>query len=224
MSIPLMEYSVMPVYTKIAHRFRSKYNIQLGNHIDMMSHVSYREEEGITFVPKRDTLFIDALKSTGAFHHDDRNHVVLAAAASQTKGEGYREIADSSLHCQVGKGEINVHIDYLGFVWRGPSGESLVGPDALRHIVDELGWGKIVEAVGKKSQIAGKILERARPLVPSSANKFVPMIGVSYDLIRGESLNMSKQWSLSVQYRFGCTDYTCSRTEEFKGLVFDFKH
>ncbi len=219
-----MEYGVMPVYTKIAHRFRKKYNIHLSNHIESMAHVSYREEEGITFVPHSDQRFIEALKATQAFHHDDRDHLAGKLAAAATKGEGYREIADSSLHCQIGKMQVNVHIDYLGFVWRGPNGESLVGPDALRHIVDELGWGKIVEWVGKKSELAGKILERARPLVPSTANKFVPMIGVSYDLIRGESFDMSKQWSLSLQWKYGCTDYSCNRTEEFKGLVFDFKH
>src|SRR5437660_2684265 len=100
MAIPLMEYAVMPVYAKISYRFREKYNIHLGNHIDSMSHVSSRDQEGITFVPRDAQRLIATLKATQAFHHDDRAHLVGQMAAAATTGEGYREIADNSLHCQ----------------------------------------------------------------------------------------------------------------------------
>lgn len=166
MAIPLMEYAVEPVFTKISHRFLKKYTIHLGNHIDSMSHVSTREQEGITFVPRDDQRLIAALKATQAFHHDDRAHLVGQMAAAATTGEGYREIAESSLHCQIGKSLCNIHIDYTGFVWRGPKGESLVGPDALRHIVDELAWGKIVEWVSGKNEFVGKIVARAHQFCP----------------------------------------------------------
>jgi hypothetical protein len=224
MSIPLMEYGAMPVYAKISHRFREKYRLQISSHIQSMSRVSSREEEGITFMPFSQTTLIEALRRTGAFHHDDRDDVGGMLAAAATRGEGYREISDISLHCQVGKAEVNIHVDYLGFVWRGPNGESLAGPDAVRHIADELGWGKIVELVGTKSEVAAKVLERVRPVVPSSANKFVPVIGIQYDLIRGETSDMRKQWSLSLQWRYGCTSYSCSQTEEFKGLVLNVRN
>lgn len=224
MSIPLMEYSVKPVWAKISHRFREKYRIQLVNHVQSMSRVSPREEEGITFMPVSQERLIEALRLTGAFHHDDRNDVGGMVAAAATKGEGYREISETSLHCQVGRAEVNVHVDYLGFVWRGPNGESLAGPDAVRHIADELGWGKIVELVGRKSEVAAKLLERVRPVVPSSANRFVPAIGAQLDLIRGESFDMRRQWSLSLQWRYGCTSWACTQTEEFKGLVLNVRH
>lgn len=224
MAIPLMEYAVKPVYAKISDRFMKKYNIHLGNHIDSMSHVSNRAEEGITFVPRDDQRLIAALKATQAFHHDDRANLVGELAAAATTGEGYREIADTSLHCQIAKSLCNIHIDYIGFTWRGPNGESLSGPDAPRHIVDELGWGKIVEWVNKKSEFAGEILGRLHPIVPSVATKFIPAIGVQYDLLRGESLDVTKQWSLFLDFRYGCTDYACKQIETFKGLTFTYKH
>jgi hypothetical protein len=224
MAIPLMEYAVKPVYAKISDRFIKKYNIHLGNHVDSMSHVSNREQEGITFVPRDDQRLIAALKSTGAFHHDDRAHLVGQLAAAATAGEGYREIADSSLHCQISKSLCNIHIDYIGFVWRGPNGESFVGPDALRHIVDELGWGKIVEWVNGKNQFAGEILGRLHPVVPSVATKFMPAVGLQIDLLRGDSLDVTKQWSLVLDFHYGCTSYACNQTEAFKGLMFTYKH
>ena len=134
------------------------------------------------------------------------------------------EIADSSLHCQIGKSLCNIHIDYIGFVWRGPKGESLVGPDALRHIVDELGWGKLVEWVSGKNAFAGKIVERLHPVIPSVATKFIPSVGLQYDLVRGENLDMTKQWSLVLDFRHGCTDYSCKQVETFGGVTFTYKH
>jgi hypothetical protein len=219
-----MEYSVKPVYGKIYQRFAQRYNIHLGNHIDSMSHVSDRGQEGITFVPRDDQLLIGVLKATQAFHYDNRAHLVGQLAAAATTGEGYREIADSSLHCQIGRSICNIHIDYIGFIWRGPNGESLAGPDALRHIVDELTWGKVVEWVSGRNEFAGKIVERLHPVLPSVATKFIPAVGLQYDLVRGETLDLTKQWSLVLDFRYGCTDYICNRTESFKGLTFTYKH
>ncbi len=188
-----------------------------------MSHVSDREQEGITFVPWDSQRLIAVLKAAKAFHHDDRVHLAGQLGAAATTGEGYREIAENSLHCQIGESVCNIHIDYIGFIWRGPKGESLVGPDALRHIVDELAWGKVVEWVSSKNEFAGKIVERLHPVLPSAATKFVPALGLRYDLVCGETLDMTKQWSLVLDLRHGCTDYTCNRTDTFSGLTFTYK-
>jgi hypothetical protein len=42
-------------------------------------------------------------------------------------------------------------------------------------------------------------------------------------VIRGETSDLSKQWSLSLEWRYGCTTTACTRTEEFKGLVLNIK-
>ncbi len=49
-------------------------------------------------------------------------------------------------------------------------------------------------------------------------------IGLQYDLLRGESLDMTTQWSLVLDLHYGCTDYACNQTETFKGLTFTYKH
>ena len=120
MAIPLMKYTIRPVYIRISRRFSERYQIRLSDHIDSMSHVSDRNQEGITFVPTDAQRFIKALEASRAFHHDNRGDFVGQVAASATTGEGYREIAKTSLHCQVGKLQCNVHIDYIGFIWQGP--------------------------------------------------------------------------------------------------------
>ena len=224
MSIPLMIYGVKPVYTKIAGRFSSKYKILLRNHIDYVTRVSDKETEGITFVAKDHNRLIDALKETGAFHHDNRGHLAGQLAAAATNGEGYREIADSSLHCQISSTVCNIHIDYVGFVWRGPRGESLVGPDSAQHIVGELAWPALVQWVTKKNEFAGKILGRITPRVPSSAEGFAPRFGADFRILSGETHDMAHYWSLSIDYRHGCRDATCGFVEDYGGLNFTYRH
>jgi hypothetical protein len=90
--------------------------------------------------------------------------------------------------------------------------------------VDELVWGKVVAWVNSKNEFAGNIVGRAHPVLPSVETKFNPAIGLQYDLLRGESLDMTKQWSLVLDFRYGCTDYACNQTETFKGLTFTYKH
>lgn len=219
-----MQYGMDPVYTQIAHRLRDKYRINLTEHIDGVTMVHKKIQDGFWFTPKDHLRLIAALNATNAFVHDNRADFWHAAAASATEGEGYREISDTSVHCQISKATVNMHIDLTGFVWRGPNGEALIGPDAIIHIMDELKWPEFVKWVSGKNKWAGKIVERMHPTLPSTANKFMPQIGAKFDIARGGSFDLSKQWSLTLDFRWGCTSYLCNRTETFTGLNFTYKH
>jgi hypothetical protein len=214
MAIPLMTYGLNKVYIAISDRFKTQYQINIADHIESMSSIGERTGEGITFVPVDAQLLIRTLCSTHAFEHDNRRDPTLQLAAAATMGEGYREIGATSLHCEISKVLCNIHIDHFGFVWLGPDGQTYVGPDAIRHIVGELLWADVVNWVRGKNGFLGKVLERATPVLPGMENKFIPQIGVNYDLLKGGS------WSLDLEYHYGCTDNSCKRTEHFGGVSF----
>jgi hypothetical protein len=223
MTVPLMVYGTDRVYTQIAHRLRTKYRIQLAEHIDSMNVLHSNVQDGFWFTPKDHKRLVDELLATRAFQHDDRRELFHAVAASATQGEGYREISDTSIHCQVSKSTVNMHIDYTGFVWRGPNGEVLIGPDAPFHILDELKWPELIKWVSSKNKTAGKIVARIHPTIPRSENRYLPQVGAQFDIHRGRSFDLSKQWALTLDFRWGCTDYTCRRTVSYTGLNFTLK-
>ena len=70
----------------------------------------------------------------------------------------------------------------------------------------------------------GKVIERLHPVLPSVDTKFVPAVGVQYDLLRSEGLDLNTKWSLVIDLRHGCTDYTCDQKETYKGLTFTYNH
>ncbi len=214
MSIPLMDYGLNPTFSKISHRFWDEYRIAINDYILSMEEIGERAGEGIWFVPNGPQRLVDRLNATGRFQHDNRRDPTLRLAARYTRGEGYREIGSTSLHCEIADDRCNIHIDSFGFVWRGPDGKTYVGPDSIRHIVDDLGWSAIVTWVRGKDYFLGKILERVHPVVPSMENKFIPQLGIDFDLLSGND------WSLELEYHYGCTDDSCKKTEQFTGLTF----
>ncbi len=224
MAEPAFGYQFEPAYSIPAHRLRDKYHMEIANYITRVNDLGRNEQEGFWFATDNSQKLIDALLATGAFVHDNRADIFHALAASATQGEGYREISDKSLHFQISEGAVNMHLDHTGFVWRGPDGKVYIGPDAIYHIIDELKWAEAVAWVYKKNKFAGKIVERLHPELPRTATNFVPKIGVRYDLIRGNNIDFSKQWSLSLDFKWGCTDYSCNRTETLTGLNFTYRN
>ena len=223
MGIPLMVYGTDRVYAQISNRLRTKYHINLSDHISSMGRMHDNLQEGFWFTPVDSKQLIKELLSTGAFQHDDRYDRFHAIAASATLGEGYRELAETSIHCQISEHTVNMHVDYTGFMWRGPNGESLIGPDAVFHNLDELKWPELVTWVSKKNREAGRILERVHPTIPRSANLFVPQIGAQVQILRGYNLELTRQWGLTLDFRWGCHDHGCRRIESYSGLSFEFK-
>ena len=224
MTIPMMQWGMDPVYTQVSHRLRTKYNINLAEHVASMNVIHKKVQEGFWFTPKDHKRLAAALCATKAFEHDNRMNHFSAAAASQTSGEGYREISETSIHCQLSAATVNMHIDLTGYMWRGPNGEQMIGPDAPFHILDELKWPDLIKWISSKNKWAGKIAERTHPITPNLKNKFMPQIGLRGDIVRGNSFDFSKQWSLTLDFRYGCTDYACNRTEVYTGLNFEFRH
>lgn len=224
MSIPLMSYAMDPVYSKVAGQLRRKYGINVAEHVASMNVIYKNTLDGFWFTPKDHKRLINVLMATKAFSHDDRMDPFHAAAASQTQGEGYREVADISVHCQISESTVNMHIDNTGFMWRGPDGKSYIGPNAPAHILQELKWPEFVKWLSKKNSFAGKIAERTKPTIPSIANKFMPQLGAQFEIITGSNRDFSKQWSFTLDVRWGCTGYDCNRTETFTGLNFVYKH
>lgn len=223
MSIPLMAYAMDPVYSQVAGQLRRKYNINVAEHVQSMNVIYKTTLEGFWFTPIDSVRLVNTLMQTQAFLHDNRADPFHAAAASQTQGEGYREIAETSVHCQISPTTVNMHIDRTGFIWRGPNGETYIGPDAIKHILDELKWPEFVKWVSGKSKFAGAIVERMHPTVPSVANKFLPQVGFEFDITRGNTRDQSQQWALTLDLRWGCTGYDCTRTETYTGLNFVYK-
>jgi hypothetical protein len=220
-----IRWGLEPVYTQIADRLHRKYHFNLKDHIASMNELGRDVQNGFWFTPKDDRLLVAALTATGSFVHDNRADLFHALAASATQGEGYRELsADSSIHCQIGPAAVNMHIDYASFVWRGPDGKTYIGPDAIFHILDELKWKGIVDSVYKKNKFIGLVLQRLHPFVPTTANNFLPQFGITLDLVRGKSFDLSQQWSLTVDFKYGCTGYSCLRTETLTGLNFTYRN
>ena len=181
----MMQWGMDPVYTQIAHRFRDKYHINLAEHIDSVNMIHKKVQEGFWFTPKNSQRLVDVIMATRAFEHDNRADPFSAAAASQTEGEGYREVSATSIHCQISPVTVNMHIDLTGYMWRGPNGEQMIGPDAPFHILDELKWPELVKWVAAKNKWAGKVMERSHPIFPNMKNKFLPQFGIGFDITRG---------------------------------------
>jgi len=224
MGNPEFDYAFKPAYSIPVNRLRQKYYIEISRFISRVTDIGRNEQEGFWFATDNSQQLVNALMLTGAFVHDDRADLFHALAASATRGEGYREISDASIHFQISDGAVNMHVDHTGFVWKGPDGQVYIGPDAPYHILDELKWAEAVAWVYERNKVAGKILERLHPELPRTANKFDPKIGLRYDILRGNNSDFSSQWSLSLDLKWGCTDYSCTRTEMLTGLNFTYRH
>jgi hypothetical protein len=224
MADPKFGYQLEAPYSRPAGRLLEKYRIDIKKYITAVTDVGRNEQEGFWFLTDNSDELVKALMDTKVFIHDNRTDPFHNLAASATKGEGYREVSEQSLHFQISKGLVNVHLDHTGFVWRGPDGKTYIGPDAIHHILDELKWAEAVAWVSKKNKFFGQILDRMHPELPRTANKFIPQIGARFDIARGINHRTSESWSLSVNLKWGCSDNACSRTEMLTGLNFTYRN
>jgi hypothetical protein len=224
MGNPSFGYQLERPYAIPARRLLEKYGLNIKNYISRVTDMGRNEQEGFWFATSNSQKLIADLIATKAFIHDNRGDMFHAMAASATQGEGYREVSEKSIHFQISEGSVNMHVDHTGFIWRGPDGKVYIGPDAIYHILDELKWAEAVAWVYKKNKIAGMIMERLHPELPRTANRFDPKFGVRFDILRGNAVDFSKQWSLSLDFKWGCTDFSCNRTEMLTGLNFTYRH
>jgi len=219
MSINFFDYLGDPVYREIANRFlRFTPPILLHRHIAKMINVGRTISEGITFEPEDHLRFQMAVafaKSTRfsgmpAFHWDNRKVGIYRVAALATDGEGYREIGQPSLHCDIGTKVCKVHLDEFGFVERGPDGEEYFTPDLFRHIIDELVWRAKVRPVliGKLNYLprylsipVGELLDRSYIVAPSAENRYDVRFGAGVKLWSGKNVDL--------RFEFFCRDGAC---------------
>lgn len=218
-SIPKVVYGLDPIYTGINTRFRTRHGIDLSAHIEKMSWLGRRVEQGFNFVPWDAGAFETALKHAG-FKNDLREkHLgfipsVGALAALATHGQGYREEGSPSLHCAIAPDICNVHLDNIGFRLDG------YGPDAGQHIVDELVWqDKIVPLIGKilPTQITD-LLHRLHPMIPNTRQvKPFSELGVEVDVVSGRSRDLQRQWRVTIDLTHSCTNATCDAWRKLNG-------
>jgi hypothetical protein len=112
----------------------------------------------------------------------------------------------SSLHCGISKETCNIHIDEMGFVMTGPTGDIVVSPDFLRHTLVELLW---------KTKLNGKIplwaLDRFSFVIPSSPNNF-SRAGLSFDVVQSKTYKLTLTGTCSI-----LGGIECSGTLSFSG-------
>ena len=219
-----------PIYHQIASRLLStKPGVSLKEHIDVMQDIGRTISEGLTFWVHDVEAFRTAITTARdqsnqpAFHWDNRKIWIYKLAALATDGEGYREIGQPSLHCAIGSGLCNVHIDEFGFVFRDKDGNEYVSPEAIRHIADELIYRAKIRPVieimlrnGLPPFLAEpvmKLLDRTYVKVPSLSDnygmrldgKWKPRVGVGY------KLPVTKRVNLRFEYTCGnpnCSDHS----------------
>ena len=95
-SIAKVVYGFDPIYIAISTRFSTRHGIDISSHIEKMTWLGRRVEEGCNFVPWDADEFEAAIKRAG-FKNDLREKYlgfipsVGALAALATNGQGYRE-------------------------------------------------------------------------------------------------------------------------------------
>lgn len=217
--VPKVRYEFDPVYQGIRNRFRIRHAINLAEHVESMTWLSPRLEEGFNFVPFDATEWAISLRRAG-FKHDDRDkHLgvipsVGALAALATHGEGFREPGSPSLHCAIAPDICNVHLDNVGFRLEG------YGPDAGEHIADELVWQTdIVPALGKVLPASiTNVLHRVHPVVPNSRQiRPFSEVGAELDLASGRSKDLQRHWRVTIDVTHSCSDNTCGAWNKLNG-------
>jgi hypothetical protein len=106
---------------------------------------------------------------------------------------------NSSIHCAVAPDICNIHIDEMGFVMIGPTGDIMVDPDFAQHLVNEL-W--------LKSKLDHKLpdwlIDRLSLDLPNSTNDY-SRIGVSFDLAQKKTYRVRWTASCSVLGNVDCS-------------------
>lgn len=109
----------------------------------------------------------------------------------------------SSLHCAVTPHAVGIHIDEMGFVFEDGAGTVVVGPDALRHWLNELQWK--TEARRKLTGVPSWFFDHFDAVVPSSYNNFAPRVGAEFSTPVGERAKFSVTGSCKVLGSFSCS-------------------
>lgn len=214
-------YTKSPIYRALADRFWTKYRISLREHIEYVTKLGHRLEQGFDFVPMLAASWEEALINA-RFENDKREKTlgfipsVGSIAAFATEGEGYREPGSPSLHCAVAASKCNIHLDAVGFKVAGA-----YGPDAPQHIVDELIWqDKIVKNLEKVlPKWATDGLYRLHPLLPSTRQlePFKREVGVQVDLVNKRRNQLQQQILVTIDLTHACADSTCGAWRKLHG-------
>ena len=201
MSVSATSYHSSAVYKIIADRFYKRHRIKIADHIDTMTKLGVRIGQGFSFVPNDMKDLRDLIVSHRNFRKDNTKNFCDYVAALATKGEGFREIGAPSLHCQITDSKFHVHLDMFGFVAIGPDGKKYFTPDAIQHIIDELGWAKLVEILDEKAPPLGQLFGRVHLVVPNTKNRFNQGMDGKIDLAAGAKFNLyeSKNWTLAIE-------------------------
>jgi len=177
---------------------------------------------GFGFPPKKggDRQLLLALNATGKFHLDDGREPFGAAAGSQHKGaESWREEGiEHRLHCAIAPDECSCHIDAFGFVLTDPEGRSFYGPDAVQHIVHDLGWQYIVRKVWAKSSHLGEVLSLVHPFVPNSSDNFRVQAGIGIHPVDVKDRKGEDLFKLKIDFSAVCDACNGARLGEKNGL------
>jgi hypothetical protein len=99
----------------------------------------------------------------------------------QAPGTYARRIDITSLHVALTPEACNIHIDNVGFVLRGPKSMAGMTPDFLQHLVNELLWKSIAMEAWKDSPSGLWVIEHLSIILPSSDNRYAPMLGLQLD-------------------------------------------
>lgn len=221
MSNHIDDYQGNPVYMEIAARFyRFSPLIRLEDHIEYVTDIGRTISEGVFFKPKNSLKFrmevaftkLDSYSGIRAFHWDDRKVWVYRLAALATDGEGYREIGQPSLHIAINTDICNVHIDEFGFFGLDPNGLPYLGPEAIRHTFDELGYrvyvrGPLIKLLKFSlpdaiAEPAAKLLDTTYLVAPGASNR--------YDLRFGLGAKILDRKYFDLRFEYTCGNMHCS--------------
>ena len=156
----------------IVERFDNN-KIKILDHIESITKVGYKYEQGFEFSPVDKDKWLKTLKASKKFVPDKKNNIVGCAASAVTDGMGIRELGKGkSLHCAVSSFKCSVHLDNTGFRIKGPNGP-IYSLDGGQHLVYDLLWDDIVvRNAYNLSYELGQSLDRFRPTFLTSKNGF----------------------------------------------------
>jgi hypothetical protein len=182
--------SYKAILTRIGRRLL---NIDLDDHIDYVYWASEQINEGVYFSPKSEGLFKQAIDDCRQFQYDDRADVAGGLAAFATVGKGYREISTPSLHVAIAEKVCSVHIDSFAFLIDSPYGGTLIQPNVLQHIFDELilRW-PMAWLRNKGLTWAAAVLQSIHVVLPNSTNQYSPELGFRIEIGRKPDQNWMK--------------------------------
>jgi hypothetical protein len=193
-SIPVEYLHDLGSYKAIMARIgRRLLNIDLDSHIEYVYWGSKELNEGFYFRPKSVGLFAAAISDARQFQLDDRADPIGGIAAFATVGKGYREINSPSLHVAIHERVCSIHIDSFAFLIASPWGGTVIQPDALQHILDELILRMPMAWFRRKGLTwAAAVMQSIHSVLPNSSNQFSPELGFRIEIGRKPDQNWMK--------------------------------